>query len=103
MAKIRYIFIKEKMMKEIFIFNGFCKFLFGNDYDVGLDFYKINSIKMPMNIFKSANSGNSQAAHNLAIMYHNGDGVKKIQQENQSNGLQIASDAKNPLCNDTTW
>ena len=40
MAKIRYIFIKEKMMKK-FLFSMACvSFLFGNDYDVGLDFYK---------------------------------------------------------------
>ena len=96
MAKIRYIFIKEKMMKK-FLFSMACvSFLFGNDYDVGLDFYKNKQYQNAYEYFlKSANSGNSQAAHNLAIMYHNGDGVKKDTTESIK-WLQIASDAKNP-------
>lgn len=54
-------------------------FLFGNDYNLGLDAYKNKEFEKAHTYFiKSAKNGNSQAAHNLSIMYNNGDGVKKI-------------------------
>ena len=80
-----------------FLFSMACvSLLFGNDYDVGLDAYKNKEYKQAYEYFlKSANAGNSQAAHNISIMYNNGDGVTK--DINQSIlWLEKASDAKNP-------
>ena len=65
-------------MKKL-LFSMVCaSFLFGNDYDVALESYKTKDYKQAYEYFlKSANAGNSQAAHNISIMYNNGDGVEK--------------------------
>ena len=80
-----------------FLFSMACvSLLFGSDYDVGLDAYKNKEYKQAYEYFlKSANAGNSQAAHNLSIMYHNGDGVSQNTAE-LIKWLEKASDAKNP-------
>ena len=65
-------------MKKILLALTCASLLFANNYDDGLNSYKKQEYKKAYEFFiKSAKDGNSQASHNLSIMYNNGDGVKK--------------------------
>ena len=82
-------------MKKFLFSMAWVSLLFGSDYDVGLDAYKNKEYKQAYEYFlKSANTGNSQAAHNISIMYNNGDGVEKDIKQSIK-WLERASDANN--------
>ena len=84
-------------MKKVLLALSCASLLFANNYDLGLQSYKNDEFKKAHDYFlTSAKNGNSQAAHNLSIMYNNADGVDKNIEESIK-WLKIASDSKNPL------